>query len=58
MNKLDGIETAKRIRAVAANTDIVFVTAFIEYFLEGYKVDAVQYLLKDEMNRILKREEE
>lgn len=48
MDKLDGIETAKRIREVAENTYIVFVTAFIEYSLEGYKVDAIRYLLKDD----------
>lgn len=47
MDKIDGIETAKRIREVARDTYIVFVTAFIEYSLEGYKVDAVRYLLKD-----------
>lgn len=48
MDKIDGIETAKRIREIAKNTYIVFVTAFIEYSLEGYKVEAIRYLLKDD----------
>lgn len=48
MDKLDGIETAKRIREVSKDTYIVFVTAFIEYCMEGYKVDAIRYLLKDD----------
>lgn len=48
MDKVDGIETAKRIREAAKNTYIVFVTAFIEYSLEGYKVEAIRYLLKDD----------
>lgn len=48
MDRIDGIETAKRIREAAMDTYIVFVTAFIEYSLEGYKVEAIRYLLKDD----------
>lgn len=48
MEEIDGIETAKRIRKVTKDTYIVFVTAFVTYALEGYKVDAVRYLLKDD----------
>ena len=47
MNELDGIETAKKIRESGSNAYIVFVTAFVTYALEGYKVDAVRYLLKE-----------
>ena len=47
MGELDGIETAKQIRNYTKDTYIVFVTAVISYSLEGYKVDAVRYLLKD-----------
>ena len=50
MNKLDGIETAKYIREISKDIFIVFVTAYINYTLEGYKVDAVRYLLKDHSN--------
>lgn len=47
MQELDGIETAKRIRKFTQDTFIVFVTAYITYSPEGYKVNAIRYLLKD-----------
>lgn len=47
MDQVDGIETAKRIREYGSQAYIVFVTAFITYALEGYKVDAIRYLLKE-----------
>ena len=47
MEEIDGIQTAKRIRSFHSDTYIVFVTAFIDYALEGYKVNAVRYLMKD-----------
>lgn len=50
MEGMDGIETAKKLRMYFPNVYIVFVTAFITYALEGYKVDAIRYLMKDEEN--------
>lgn len=50
MEEMDGIETAKAIRELAPDTYIIFVTAYISYALEGYKVNAVRYLLKDDEN--------
>ncbi len=47
MDELDGIETAKKIRESGSQAYVVFVTAFITYALEGYKVDAIRFLLKD-----------
>lgn len=47
MEKMDGIETAKHLREVGCKSYLVFVTAFINYALEGYKVDATRYLLKE-----------
>lgn len=47
MEKMDGLETARKIREYTKAAYIVFVTAFITYSLEGYKVDAVRYILKD-----------
>ncbi len=47
MEEVDGIQAAKRIRSFHSDTYIVFVTAFIDYALEGYKVNAVRYLMKD-----------
>lgn len=47
MEELDGIETAKKIRECGSQAYIVYVTAFVTYALEGYKVDAIRYLLKE-----------
>lgn len=51
MEEMDGIQTAKRFRISCPNAFLVFVTAFINYTLEGYKVEAIRYVLKD--NRYL-----
>ncbi|MCI5500756.1 MAG: LytTR family DNA-binding domain-containing protein [Lachnospiraceae bacterium] len=47
MREMNGLETARKIRQYTKEAYIVFVTAFITYSLEGYKVDAVRYILKD-----------
>lgn len=48
MEAIDGMEAAKQIREYTQTAYIVFVTAFITYSLEGYKVDAIRYILKDD----------
>lgn len=53
MEALNGIETARQIRSFHSDTNIIFVTAFIDYALEGYKVDAVRYLMKDTLDGAL-----
>ncbi len=50
MDKIDGIMTAEKIREVSREVFIVFVTAFMDYSLEGYRLDAVRYLLKSNAN--------
>lgn len=50
MEELDGISTAKRLRELCKDTFVVFVTAFINYALDGYKVEAIRYLLKNSSN--------
>ena len=50
MEEIDGIQTAQRIRSFHSDTYIVFVTAFMDYALEGYKVNAVRYLMKDTLD--------
>ena len=47
MDELDGIMTAKKIRENSKDMFIVFVTAFVNYTIEGYKVDAVRYILNE-----------
>ncbi len=47
MDELDGLATARKIREISKDVFIVFITAFVNYTLEGYKVDAVRYILKN-----------
>lgn len=48
MDQLDGVETARRIRQFSSRNFIVFVTAFVQYAVNGYEVDAVRCVIKDE----------
>ena len=47
MEEMDGITVAKKIRNFSKEIFLVFVTAYLDYTLEGYKVDAIRYLIKD-----------
>lgn len=47
MEQMNGLDTAKAIRKMNSDIYIVFITACMNYVLDGYKVDAVRYLLKD-----------
>lgn len=51
MDELDGIMTAKRSGKQQGYV-YCFVTAFVNYTIEGYKVDAVRYILKDNKNLV------
>ena len=42
----NGMDIAQKIRALGADTVIIFVTNFIEYAPEGYEVRAFRYILK------------
>lgn len=50
MKDVDGIAAAREIREYSRNAVIVFVTAYIDYSIEGYKVNALRYVLKDGNN--------
>lgn len=47
MEQMDGIKASKIFRTFCPDTYLVFVTAFIKYTLEGYKVEAIRYILKE-----------
>lgn len=49
MNEMDGIQTAMQMRTFHSETYIVLITAFINYALDGYKVNAVRYIMKDRL---------
>lgn len=46
MDRMSGIEAAKRIRLIDEDVVILIVTATIEYAIEGYTVNAARYIVK------------
>ncbi len=46
MGGLDGMETARRIRAADGSLAMVFVTGYSDYVFDGYAVGALGYLMK------------
>ena len=50
MDEIDGLETAQKIRKVSSDIFIVFVTAFVNYAVQGYSVNAIRYILKNNEN--------
>lgn len=49
MKGISGIKTAENIRKLSGGIFIVFVSAYMEYSLEGYKYDAIRYILKSDL---------
>ncbi len=46
MKKMDGVTLAKKIRQDNETVQIVFITGYSDYILEGYEVSALNYLMK------------
>ena len=46
MGGLDGMETARRLRATDEGLLLVFVTGYTDYVFDGYSVGALGYLMK------------
>ncbi|HBG8370231.1 TPA: response regulator transcription factor [Clostridioides difficile] len=46
MGQINGIDTARKVRVLDDKVEIIFITALIEYALEGYEVRAYRYLIK------------
>lgn len=59
MEQLNGMEVARKIREKAPQLELVFATAYAEYAIEGYQVQALDYLLKpitwEKVTRVLER---
>lgn len=53
MEDMDGLEAAGQIKADFPQIHIVLVTAYINYALDGYKVKASRFLLKDDLEQTL-----
>lgn len=46
MKYQDGMTTARKIREMDENVIIIFITALAQYAIEGYKVNALDFILK------------
>jgi len=46
MAEMDGMTAAKKIREIDSNVIIIFVTNMAGFAIEGYKVDALSYVVK------------
>ena len=53
MEGMDGLSLAGRIREKDEEVPIILVTAFINYALDGYKVRASRFLVKDDLDKTL-----
>jgi DNA-binding LytR/AlgR family response regulator len=49
MKTLNGVECAKLLRDMGANSLIVFITSSAEYVFSGYEVKAFRYILKTDL---------
>ena len=54
MEDQDGLKTAIKIKELYSDIYIVLVTAYMSYSLEGYKVKASRFLLKDDLEHTIK----
>lgn len=48
MGELNGIETAKKLRAYGCQAEIIFLTSSEEYVFESFDVDPLHYIMKDD----------
>ncbi len=49
MTDMDGLKTAMKIKEMYPGIPVVLVTAYMNYALDGYKVKASRFLLKDNL---------
>lgn len=59
MKELNGIEAAHRLREFDRSVMLVFLTGYSDFVFEGYKVDALDYMIKpaslDDVMRVMER---
>ena len=55
MKIINGMDTARKIREFDQNLEIIFMTSFSEFMLEGYEVKAYRYILKPISERKISR---
>ena len=55
IDNINGIELARRIRKIDENNEIVFITSYDKYALQGYDVKALHYLMKPPDSKLLEK---
>ncbi|WP_055747649.1 response regulator [Brevibacillus choshinensis] len=59
MPDMNGLELAEKILAMYGQIQIIFVTAYSQYAIEAFKVNALDYILKpvdgQELNRVVRK---
>ena len=53
MEDQNGLEIALKVRKEMGDVPIILVTAYLSYALEGYKVEASRFLIKDDLDRTI-----
>lgn len=53
MPEMNGIEMGKKARDCDPNIYIIFLTAYVEYAIESYRMEAYQYILKEDVDKRL-----
>ena len=56
MLKMNGVDVAKKIREKDSKVMIIFLTSLMQYALEGYKVNATNYIIKPISSKRLEME--
>lgn len=56
MPVMNGIELAKQLKKIDGNIRIIFVTAFEQYALQAFGIDAIGYLLKPYLREDIEKE--
>ena len=50
---MNGIEMIKKAKEINSEMYIIFLTAYVEYAIESYRMEAYQYILKEELSNRL-----
>lgn len=53
MQNINGIEAAKKIISIDRNIQIVFVTAYDDYAVDAFEIEAIDYIMKPVLKRRL-----
>lgn len=53
MPGINGLEVAEKIRESRKDILLVFVTAFLDYAIDGYRMEVIRFLLKDMLEEML-----